>query len=356
MQQIERVGAVALLFLLVTIVAVALWDDDAGGEAVAGDVYAAEAPRNGSGQATRGAREAQARQAAPRAAQARANQARGNQARANQDPVRDRHDGLRSTRATGGARRLEVPLTGEAGQAALVVAVDPSTLEVRVPAGEQAANRRGGRALDPELNARGFKNGGRPGARVEAAAPAARETVTPPSRKRKQAQAASRNPAASSATYTVRSNDSLERIARRQLGEASRWPEIAALNGIQGPRFLIREGQSLRLPGGAAVSAPAPAPPRAKVAGNRTAAREQAATGTRTYTIKSGDVLGKIAQRELGSSKRWPEIADLNPGLNPKTLWVGTKILLPTGGPAPTRVTERQLVASARVNDRFQVR
>ena len=60
-----------------------------------------------------------------------------------------------------------------------------------------------------------------------------------------------------------------------------------------------------------------------------------------TYTIRSGDTLGSIAARHLGASKRWPEIARANPGLNPDRLRVGAVINLPCvnvagqGGSAP---------------------
>ncbi|MEL7450823.1 MAG: LysM peptidoglycan-binding domain-containing protein [Pseudomonadota bacterium] len=48
-------------------------------------------------------------------------------------------------------------------------------------------------------------------------------------------------------TYTVRSGDSLSRIAMRNFGTAARWREIADLNGIPDPS-RIRVGQVLVLP------------------------------------------------------------------------------------------------------------
>ncbi len=50
------------------------------------------------------------------------------------------------------------------------------------------------------------------------------------------------------------------------------------------------------------------------------------------YVIKSGDTLGHVAQRELGSAKRVKEIVALNPGLVPEQLVVGAKIMLPARG------------------------
>jgi nucleoid-associated protein YgaU len=49
-------------------------------------------------------------------------------------------------------------------------------------------------------------------------------------------------------TYTVRKGDTLSAIAQRELGAASRWPEIAEMNAIPNPD-LIYPGQELRMPG-----------------------------------------------------------------------------------------------------------
>jgi LysM repeat protein len=48
--------------------------------------------------------------------------------------------------------------------------------------------------------------------------------------------------------YTVRSGDSLSSIARRLMGDADRWPQIARLNGLSRPDLLL-VGQTLRMPG-----------------------------------------------------------------------------------------------------------
>lgn len=48
-------------------------------------------------------------------------------------------------------------------------------------------------------------------------------------------------------TYTVKSGDTLQRIAQRELGRASRWQEIARLNNLP-PPHTIRLGQQLNLP------------------------------------------------------------------------------------------------------------
>ena len=48
-----------------------------------------------------------------------------------------------------------------------------------------------------------------------------------------------------------------------------------------------------------------------------------------TYTIKKGDTLWRIATQHYGDGKKWHEIADANPGLNPTALRVGQTITLP---------------------------
>lgn len=53
------------------------------------------------------------------------------------------------------------------------------------------------------------------------------------------------------------------------------------------------------------------------------------APSTRTYTVKRGDTLGAIATRELGSYKRWREIADLNGIRDPRRLQIGQVLRLP---------------------------
>jgi nucleoid-associated protein YgaU len=60
--------------------------------------------------------------------------------------------------------------------------------------------------------------------------------------------------------------------------------------------------------------------------------REAVRPATRPYTIRDGDMLIRIARRELGSTKRIDEIRALNPGLDERRLIPGRTIQLPTGG------------------------
>jgi len=56
----------------------------------------------------------------------------------------------------------------------------------------------------------------------------------------------------------------------------------------------------------------------------------QTLTGESTsYKIRKGDTLSSISKDCLGSENRWQEIAELNPGINPKKLKIGTELKIP---------------------------
>jgi hypothetical protein len=63
-------------------------------------------------------------------------------------------------------------------------------------------------------------------------------------------------------------------------------------------------------------------------------ARNAAGDGTWTYEIRPGDVLGTIAQRELGTFRRFKEIEALNPGIEARALTVGDSLRMPPRDPA----------------------
>ena len=110
-------------------------------------------------------------------------------------------------------------------------------------------------------------------------------------------------------TYTVKSGDTLSGIAAEQLGDADRWPEIFALNRdvIEDPDKIF-PGQVLTLP----AATPTDPPPR-------------------IYTVRRGDTLSGIAEKELGDASRWPEIFELNRDVidDPDKIFPGQLLLLP---------------------------
>jgi len=69
-----------------------------------------------------------------------------------------------------------------------------------------------------------------------------------------------------------------------------------------------------------------------KAGGSRPgASRREPASSTRTYTVKKGDTLSQIAQREVGSVRYLDEIRDLNPSLRDgkDRIMVGQELVLP---------------------------
>lgn len=136
----------------------------------------------------------------------------------------------------------------------------------------------------------------------------ARLTDTPPpSRPAPAAPAGARDfqPVSSEATYTVKSGDSIERIARKNGMPPS---SLAKLNGLKADS-LIHPGQKLKIPGETAVagheSAPAPA------------------EESRMHTVASGETFYKISMK-YGVTV--DELVAANPNVNHKALKVGQKI------------------------------
>jgi nucleoid-associated protein YgaU len=153
--------------------------------------------------------------------------------------------------------------------------------------------------------------------------------------------------------YTVARGDTLEGIAARELGSRQRWGEIQAMNGGLDPKKLW-VGKVLQLPAGkhASDAAAVPTVEHAKEA-PRTV---ETAANTRTYVVKKGDILGTIAQKELGSAKAVPRIAALNPGMDPNHLVPGMKLVLPAGTAPKTNVPLELSTGSSRKVARLEPR
>ncbi|MFD8784445.1 LysM peptidoglycan-binding domain-containing protein [Kitasatospora sp. NPDC059599] len=108
--------------------------------------------------------------------------------------------------------------------------------------------------------------------------------------------------------YTVQDTspaDSLWSIAEHELGDGARWHEIAALN----------EGRTM--PGGAVFHASGDIQPGWQLflpgTGGAGASAQTAGAPT-TVTVRAGDTLSSIAERELGDADRYPELAEANVG------------------------------------------
>ncbi len=128
---------------------------------------------------------------------------------------------------------------------------------------------------------------------------------------------------ATTVLYTVQDGDSFGSIARTRLGKESLWPEIQQLNPDVQPHRL-RAGKQIKLPTAAAIAA-------------RDSSRQQrAATPVtpvadvgRSYTVKKGDTIERIAINQLGSRKRQEELLALNPTVKPEKIKPGDILKLP---------------------------
>ena len=117
-------------------------------------------------------------------------------------------------------------------------------------------------------------------------------------------------------TYTVVDADVLESIAREQLDDPTRWPEIAKLNNLAEP-YLIRPGQKLVMPAKEGGAPAAAAPPTAP-------------SGVRRYVVTEEDIgLIQIAQDQLGDRTLWRKVAELNGLTEPYVIRRGQVLLLP---------------------------
>lgn len=298
MHSIERYGIVALLFLVVTVVAVLMWDG--GKDKKKGDMAAAVTPA--------------AVRAAERAASER--------------PASERDAGRRLSLV---AESQPGPLARQPQRGAT-----DATGEPEAPNGE----------LDSKPAPLGSQ-----AEPLHAPAEAQPATGTP---REEPAREAIVGRAAAPAThgYTVRSGDTLSEIAQRELGSARRWQEIVAANpGLDPGRLQV--GKTIRIPGAEPASGAraASAPVKAEK-GPASAPSDE----PRTWKVGKGENLWKIAARALGDGKRWPEIAALNPRVNPDKLVLGQVLNLPTGSArkaAPAAKTgERPTLVASSVGER----
>lgn len=137
-----------------------------------------------------------------------------------------------------------------------------------------------------------------------------------------------REPAATGTRlYTVKAGDTLSLIASREVGSVRHLEAIRRLNiALKEDGDTIFVGQRLTLPvlEGQRSSAGTERPP----------ARATATQRTKTYTVKKGDTLSQIAQREVGSVEFLAEIRSLNTALRDgkDRIVVGQRLVLPSRG------------------------
>lgn len=125
--------------------------------------------------------------------------------------------------------------------------------------------------------------------------------------------------------YQVRSGDSYWSIARRYKISVS---ALERANPSVNPR-KIPIGKLLNIPGRSSKSSPSPV---------------VASRSTGTYTVKKGDILGRISEAH---GIRLHQLLSANPGLNPRRLQIGTVLNIP--GQAVAKVKKADPVEKAPV-------
>jgi nucleoid-associated protein YgaU len=294
MQQIERYGVIALVFLLVTIVAVSFWGDS-------------KSPGFWSRLTGRGAKKDAV------AAQTQPNPEMAVQASPPAEPAP----------ATGErALTTELPLSAASTPAPTPAPTTGTNLVAAAPAPTTAP-------VSPATTP--MRTTTPPQAPAPTAAPATAMVSAPAAYSAPRAPAPAVHVSAASvptgsSTYTVQKGDSLMRIAAKTLGTKERWTEIRDVNHGVDPHTL-HVGQKLVIPASAKAGADGKHVVPAKKPA--IAPEKPASTSTDTYLVKKGDTLKSIAEHHLGSRERWKEIAAANPKLDPNRLAAGTTIHLP---------------------------
>lgn len=121
-------------------------------------------------------------------------------------------------------------------------------------------------------------------------------------------------------SYVIKSGDTLEAIARAQLGDGQKWRQIASANPGINPNNL-KVGQSITIPEGG-VEAP------------RAAGSVGAATPVEgnAYTVQKGDTLVALSRKFYGGDSEWKRILEANRPLlkgDPASLKPGMKLTIP---------------------------
>ena len=122
--------------------------------------------------------------------------------------------------------------------------------------------------------------------------------------------------------YKVQAGDTLEKIARSQLGDGTKYKLIADANKIP-PPYKLNIDQELIIPDVAGARPPEPPP----TTGTTTAATKTA--GEQKHTVAAGDTLIALSKKYYGTEAKFKVIADANHIAEPYTLKVGQVLVIP---------------------------
>lgn len=132
-------------------------------------------------------------------------------------------------------------------------------------------------------------------------------------------------------THIVRKGETLWKIAEKYYGTGFVHEDLLRYNRsrIRSTRE-INPGLTLLIPPRHKLDDPPVSLSSVQESNQRQKTTNATAPKTRTYTVRMGDTLSEISQSQLGTSKRWEEILELNERLDePTDIYVGMKLTLP---------------------------
>ena len=111
--------------------------------------------------------------------------------------------------------------------------------------------------------------------------------------------------------YEVKRGDTLSGICAEYYGDAGLFPALQKANGLKSSDLV--PGQIISLPPRAALTSNSPqAAPSPQTAQPEQPPPTETVRKSRTYTVQKGDMLERIARRELGDGRRANEIFEMN--------------------------------------------